>query len=207
MSVSIQDIKSCLKEYEFSYLFRDLLGWNQKPEAIQHITYQEQSYDFHLVSDKSGFKVYLHTCPSHIYPMAVLKQLDTRLTDVAAAHLTIFVDAQHRNQLWLWIKRQGGRATSYPTYMNELQSGELLAQKVHSLYINIEYELQNGIHLVDVIERVIQGFDVERVTRAFYDGSKSQKALKISTKNSSTRSRTFPIKLISSGTPLSCLTA
>jgi len=93
-------------------------------------------------------------------------------------HTTIFVDAQHENQLWLWIKRQGSRATAYPTFLNELQSGELLAQKVRSLYIDLQDELQNGINLIDVIDRVTQGFDVEKVTRAFYDGSKGQEGFK-----------------------------
>jgi tRNA1(Val) A37 N6-methylase TrmN6 len=174
MSVNIQDIKSYLTNYEFFYLFRVLLGWNQKPEATRHIIHQEQNYDFHLVAEKSDFKIYLHTCTPRIYPMSMLKQLDARLVDVAAAHLTIFIDAQHHNQLWLWIKRQSDHATTYPTYMNKLQSGELLAQKVRNLYIDIEEELQKGIHLVDVIDRVVQGFDVERVTRAFYDGSKAK---------------------------------
>jgi hypothetical protein len=178
MSVNIQDIKSCLKDCEFPHLFRELLGWDQYPEAPCPITYQEQRYDFQMIAEKSGFKIYLHTCPSRIYPMPLLKKLDELLADRAAAHLTIFVDAQHDNQLWLWIKRQGNRATTYPTYMNKLQSGELLAQKVRSLYIDIEEELQKGINLVDVIDRVIQGFNVETVTRAFYDGSKKEEGFK-----------------------------
>ncbi len=38
--------------------------------------------------------------------------------------------------------------------------------------------MQNGINLIDVIDRVTQGFDVEKVTRAFYDGSKGQEGFK-----------------------------
>lgn len=178
MSVDIQLIKSCLKGYDFSYLFREALGWDQRPEAIRPITYREQRYEFKLVAEKSGFKIYAHTCASRIPPMPVLKQLDDLLGDYAAAHLTIFVDAQHENQLWLWIKRQGSQGTTYPTFLNKLQSGELLAQKVRSLYIDLQDELQNGINLIDVIDRVTQGFDVERVTRAFYDGSKDQEGFK-----------------------------
>jgi hypothetical protein len=181
MSVSIQDIKACLKEFkedEISFLFRELLGWDQQPEAPRPITYKELRYNFKQVADKRGFKIYVHTCASQIPPMSVLKQLDALLADVAAAHLTIFIDAQHENQLWLWIKRQGNHATPYPTFLNKRQSGELLAQKVRSLYIDLDEELKKGINLIDVIDRVIQGFDVERVTRAFYDGSKKEEGFK-----------------------------
>jgi hypothetical protein len=181
MSVDIQKIKLCLKGYEFSdfsYLFREVLGWDQRPEATRPITYRGQRYEFRLVAEKSGFKIYVHICASRIPSMPVLKQLDDLLGDYAAAHLTIFVDAQHENQLWLWIKRQGSQATTYPTFLNKLQSGELLAQKVRSLYIDLQDELQNGINLIDVIDRVTQGFDVERVTRAFYDGSEDQEGFK-----------------------------
>ncbi len=175
MSVDIQQIKSYLKSYNFSKLFREVLGWDQHPEAPRPIIYGEQRYDFTQVAEKFGFKIYLHTCASRIPEMSLLKRLDEELDKRAAAHLTIFVDAQHENQLWLWIKRQGrAPASVYPTRLNRLQSGELLAQKVNSLYVDLEEEEKGELTLIDIINRVTQGFDVEKVTRTFYDGFKDQ---------------------------------
>ncbi|MEO6887532.1 MAG: DNA methyltransferase [Ktedonobacteraceae bacterium] len=174
MNADIQDIKSYLKSYNFSKLFREVLGWDQHPEASHPIVYGEQRYEFTLVAEKFGFKIYLHTCASRIPDMALLKQLDEKLNVRAAAHLTIFVDAQHDNQLWLWIKRDGKRSIVYPTRLSRIQSGELLAQKVNSLYVDLKEEEKGDLTLIDILNRVMRGFDVEKVTQTFYNGFKDQ---------------------------------
>ncbi len=177
MSADIQQIKSYLKEFKepaFSKLFLNVLGWDRLSEAPSNIAYKGQHYKFMPLAEKRGFKIYLHTCTDHIPDMTSLKQLDERLEMRAAAHLTIFLDAKHENQLWLWVKRQNNHTPTYSTRLNKLQTGELLAQKVSSLNIDLEEEEKNELRLVDILNRVTQGFDVEKVTKAFYDGFQKQ---------------------------------
>jgi hypothetical protein len=173
MSADIQLIKKYLKSFEecgLSTLFREVLGWDWLPENLPPIEYKGKQYTFTVLAHKRYFKVYLHTCESDIPPLSELKQLDARLVVRAEAHLTIFLDAKHENQLWLWINRQGNHAIPYPTRLNKRQTGELLAQKVSYLYVDLEEEEKNGLTLMDILNRVTRGFDVEKVTQKFYDG-------------------------------------
>src|SRR5579883_1030740 len=173
MSADIQQIKKCLKSFderELSRLFREVLGWDWLPENLPPIEYKGKQYTFAVLAHKRYFKVYLHTCESDIPPLSDLRQLDEKLVIQAEAHLTIFLDAKHENQLWLWINRQGNRAIAYPTRLNKRQTGELLAQKVSYLYVDLDEEEKNDLTLADIINRVTRGFDVEKVTQKFYDG-------------------------------------
>jgi hypothetical protein len=173
MSADIQQIKKCLKSFderELSRLFREILGWDWLPENLPPIEYKGKQYTFAVLAHKRYFKVYLHTCESDIPPLSDLRQLDEKLVIRAEAHLTIFLDAKHENQLWLWINRQGNRAIAYPTRLNKRQTGELLAQKVSYLYVDLDEEEKNDLTVADIINRVTRGFDVEKVTQKFYDG-------------------------------------
>src|SRR5579875_2885017 len=128
---------------------------------------QNQDYHFTYLASKAGFKIYLHTFPESIPNEHTLKQLDQRLRYAAEEHLTIFADAAHENQAWLWVKRKSGQPNA--TRLNRLnknQSGELLAQKIARLFVSIDEE--PTIKLTGILDRVNLAFDTEKVTNQFY---------------------------------------
>jgi hypothetical protein len=74
-----------------------------------------------------------------------------------------------------WVKREQGKplAPRLNRYYKG-QSGELLARKLEALAIAIDEE--DRLHMAEVAGRVAKAFDVERVTRKFYDRFKLEHA-------------------------------
>jgi len=176
MKADRQKIKRNLKLCEFTKIFTQELGWDNLREAPITITYKHQDYKFIPLAHKKKFKIYLHTFSGRIPEAQILKQLDLLLNSSAAAHLTIFVDAQRENQAWLWVKRVGegtkGRSVPRLHRYNINQNGESLVQKIEKLFISLDDE--EHLTLTSVLDRVMQGFDVEKVTKTFYEGFKKE---------------------------------
>src|SRR5260221_2751716 len=80
------------------------------------------------------------------------------------------------NQAWQWVKREEGkRLAPRPHRYHKGQSGELLAQKLERLAIRLEEE--EHMQMTEVAGRVARAFDVERVTKKFYDRFKLEHAV------------------------------
>lgn len=176
MGPNIQQIKQWLKEFEFLEFFKEELGWNsltkERPLVLPH---KEQTHIFKPLAHKEKFKIFLYTFQENIPDGKILTQIDRLLDHYAKEHLTIFVDARHENQAWLWVKK--GEKPSRITRLNRLnknQSGELLAQKIARLYVSIEEE--DSTTLAHIVERVNLAFDVEKVTARFYKKFKDKHA-------------------------------
>src|SRR5689334_19005016 len=105
MKADLQKIKRDLKAGKFDDIFKQELGWDNLQDAPVEVSYKGQKYLFTSLTQKRGFKIYLHIFPDRIPEEQLLKQLDKGLNDFAAAHLTIFVDAKRENQAWLWVKQ------------------------------------------------------------------------------------------------------
>src|SRR5438067_3506026 len=141
MRADIQQIKCNLKAFKIEEIFKEELGWNHLREAPIVI---DNKYTFTPVAEKAGFKIYQHTFAGRIPEAQDLKPLGLKLNDFAAAHLTIFVDANQENQAWLWIKEErenNQRHMKTRLYrFNKHQSGEALAQQIVWLFISLDEE-------------------------------------------------------------------
>src|SRR5258708_27798337 len=128
MSASIQQIKSALKSCRFESLFLELLGWDHlHKSAAQSISYRGQEYRFTPLAHKAEFKVYLHIFDGPLPAESLLKHLDRALDLHAVEHMTIFVDANKENQVWLWTKKVHGQTTrSRVNWLRKQESGERL---------------------------------------------------------------------------------
>ncbi|MFI5275113.1 MAG: DNA methyltransferase, partial [Ktedonobacterales bacterium] len=99
---------------------------------------------------------------------ATRKKIDAQATKLHREHLIIYADASKSRQFWQWVKRQPGRPTAYrgETYTSG-QSGERLAQRLAQLYVDLLEE--ESLTLTETAGRVRQAFDVDKVTKRFYD--------------------------------------
>ena len=88
-------------------------------------------------------------------------------------HLIIYTDAEKTTQIWQWVKREQGKplACREHRYHSE-QSGESLIQKLEAIAFSLEEE--EGLTLPDVTGRVRAAFDVEPVTKKFYNRFKAE---------------------------------
>ncbi len=87
--------------------------------------------------------------------------------------LIVFADKVKGRQIWQWMRREPGKPLAIRAYpWSTGQSGELLLQKFEHLVVTLEQEDEIGMG--DILRGVRSGFDVEKVTRKFYERFKAE---------------------------------
>src|SRR5713226_3970167 len=173
-----QRIQRYLKAFDFTALFIEELGWDYLREPPLYITLDEQyTYTLRPLVEKRGVKVYVCDPNSQgkIPDDPTLRKIEREVTRHAYEHILIYVDAAKENQVWQWVKREPGKPLA-PRYnrLHKIQSGELLALKLQALAFAISEE--ERLNTLAVSGRVREAFDVEHVTRKFYDRFKIEHA-------------------------------
>jgi type I restriction-modification system DNA methylase subunit len=168
MSVNLLNVKKHIRNFDFTTLFIDELGWNNPPRRqLLPVTIGQQTFTLHTVAEKGGFQVFLCKVEEGEIPYAnERKKFEKQITPLAAEHLLIFSDGN--KQLWQWALREPKMPLRLFTERFETGSGgERLAQKLQHLEITLEDE-ERGIGITDVTGRSRKAFYVEKVTRQFY---------------------------------------
>src|SRR6266700_3822690 len=172
-----QKIRRCLRDFNFKALFVEELGWNILGEPPLMIPVEGTTYVLRPLVEKRGVRVFVcePDADGHIPADAVLRKIEREVIRYAYEHFLISVDEAREHQVWLWVKReQGKRLASRMHRYHRGQSGELLAQKLENLSIGLEEE--ERLQMTEVAGRVARAFDVERVTKKFYDRFKHELA-------------------------------
>ena len=171
MPVSIEELRPHLQAFDFPSLFVESLGWDHfqgEPLAIPVDGYE---YALKPVAEKAQFAVF-ECAPGSDgaipdYPLR--RKIETQVTKRAFEHLVIFVDAARTQQVWQWVKRQAGKPIACREHQfNAGQTGQPLLQRLDSFLFTLEDEAK-GIVIGDVTASVAKGFDVEKVTKRFYE--------------------------------------
>ena len=104
---------------------------------------------------------------------ATRRKIQREIAKSVHEHLIIYTDTDKTTQIWQWVKREPGKplACREHRYHSE-QSGESLIQKLEAIAFSLDEE--ENITLTDVTGRVRAAFDVERVTKRFYDRFKAE---------------------------------
>src|SRR5260370_29298470 len=176
MSAMIGQIKTNLKAGRFEMIFKEVLGWNRLPrEGEPTIHLHGQDCRVTPLAEKGSFKFYLCTFAADLPAERVLKQLDRELDIYAVEHMTIFTDARRENQAWLWTKKEPEQpARSFTHWLRKQNSGERLARQLDELFISIKEEEEHPPSLTDIRARVNRAFNIETVTKIFYEKFKEQ---------------------------------
>ena len=175
MQINRDRIRQLLRDFEFESLLVKL-GWDYHTQRI-NITIDETEYLLTAIAEKRGMAVFLCSAT----PDRTIPDRQTRLKIQREAgksvheHLIIFTDTEQDTQIWQWVKREPGKplACREHRYYNE-QSGESLIQKLETIAVSFDDE--EGLTLIDVRGRVRAAFDMERVTKRFYDRFKREHA-------------------------------
>src|SRR6266702_509061 len=172
-----QKIQQHLRDFNFKTLFVEELGWDILGEPPLMIPVEGTTYVLRPLVEKRGVRVFVcePDAKGRIPADGVLRKIEHEVIRSAYEHFIIYVDAVRENQVWLWVKReQGKRLASRMHRYHRGQSGELLAQKLERLAIGLEEE--ERLQMTEVAGRVARAFDVERVTKKFYDRFKHELA-------------------------------
>lgn len=158
-----------LRNYDFSGLFTQELGWNWHKQTLPVTLKSGTTFTLTAVAHQKGMVAY-HLALAANTPMpdyATRRQIEQKVSQATRENIVIYTDAGQTTQIWQWVKRSPGQPTAAREHcFHKNQSGEGLLQKLGALFISLAEE--ENLTLVDVTSRVQRGFDVERITKEFY---------------------------------------
>jgi len=190
MTINLRLARRSLQEFNFSELFIEELGWDNASRQKIFLTIDGKEYQLEQIAQKRGMVVY--GC-SAIPEYQIRAKIDNEALKYGREHFIIYHGK--REQVWQWVRREQGRPIArreQRIYAN--QSGtELLLQKLEAIAISFAEE--ENLTIVDVTSRTRRAFDVDRVTKRFYDFSKKN------TINSFLRLSVFNLSSIELGIP------
>ncbi|MCL5109005.1 MAG: hypothetical protein M1401_09115 [Chloroflexi bacterium] len=169
-----QTIRSYLLRGDFRRLFTQELGWDRYGGGLS-VAVGDQTFNLEGIAQKRGAQVFLCSPDGsgRIPPYAVRQKVDREVAKSAREHLIIFADASRARQAWQWVARGPGRPASYREYRFEPgEKEESLAQKLAAIAIPLSDEEE--LTLTGVVNRLVDSFDRDPVTKRFYERFKKE---------------------------------
>ena len=179
MQINRDQIRQLLRDFDFETLVIEKLGWDRHTAElntqIRETDGDESEYQLTAIAQKRGMAVFLcsTTADGSIPDYPTRRKIEQEVAQSVHEHLIIYADAEQTTQIWQWVKREPGRPDAcreHPYHRG--QSGEALIQKLETITFSLAEE--EGVTLPDVTGRVRAAFDVERVTKRFYDRFKTE---------------------------------
>ena len=169
MSLDRNRARQLLAKGEFQSIFIEELGWDRHSSPLE-ITAAAAPVRLQALAQKRGMVVYHCPPPSGEklpdYPHR--RKIEQQVAKSAHEHLIVFTDAGNETQVWQWVKREHGKPAACREHVfHRSQPGDALLQKLEAIAFTLEEE--ERLSLTDVTSRTRAGFDVERVTKRFYD--------------------------------------
>ncbi|MBX3177603.1 MAG: SAM-dependent methyltransferase [Candidatus Hydrogenedentes bacterium] len=174
MPIDRKAVLNRLKESDLDGLFIQELGWDHF-KSTHTIELDGCAYDLHGIAEKRGMAVF--HCPTDggsvlpAYPMRV--RIERQAAKIAHEHIIVFTGPAGSAQVWQWVKREPGKpAACREHHYHDGHSGEALFQKLEAIAFTLEEE--ESIALPDVTRRARKAFDVEKVTKKFFERFKKE---------------------------------
>jgi hypothetical protein len=169
MPADYQRIQQRLKAFDLTGLFTQELMWNYFPAATRplEVPVDGSTYTLKPVAQR-GMGVYECVPPSddQFPKYAIRRKIDAQVSKTAREHIIIFHDLANTVQVWQWVKREAGKPSACREQLfYKGQSGDALAQKIQG----IAFGLEDEANVAEAVAKVGAAFDVEKVTKKFYD--------------------------------------
>lgn len=174
MNFNAENARKLLADFDFAKLFIEELGWDRHSA---NLTVPIAGVDFPVraVAEKRGMAVWVCEAPAgqKIPDRATRRKIETQVAKTTLEHLIVFIDAIRAEQVWCWARRETGKPASVPEHFWYASSGNRgFLQKLQAIAFSLAEE--STLTLVDVTARARTAFDVERVTKRFYDQFKTE---------------------------------
>jgi hypothetical protein len=172
MPANYQNIQKRLQAFDFTGLFTQELMWNHYSVRDLLLTVDGVMYTLKPVAER-GMAVFECAPPADAqFPRyATRRKIDTQVSKTAREHIIIFHDNANTVQVWQWVKREAGKPSACREQLfYRAQSGDALTQKIQG----IAFELEDDPTVLEAVSKVGAAFDVERVTKRFYDQFKTE---------------------------------
>ena len=167
-------IKKHLENFDLQPLFIEELGWDHGGGDTE-IAIGDNSFALKAVAHKRGMVAYQYVAVSdNTFPDHPTRQkIEKTVAKTVREHIIVYASHDKTAQYWQWVKREPGRPDRSRLHIyHRDQPGEALIQKLEHLVFTLKEE--DDLTIVDVSGRVRAAFDVERVTKRFYDHFKTE---------------------------------
>lgn len=170
MKIDVAVVRQCLKSFDFSTLFREHLGWDNCQIKVD-IPVDGRNIPLCALAQKRGFVAF--ACDGPIPDRATRLKIDHQTTKSVREHFVIYADKSTGQQVWQWVRREQGKPLASRDHRFDIrQSGDPLIQRLDQIAVTLDEEEE--ITVVDVAGRARAAFDVDRITKRFYDRFKSE---------------------------------
>jgi hypothetical protein len=169
MSLNAARARDLLARGDLRALFVEELGWDRHSAALQ-VTVGQSTHSLSALAHKRGMVAWQHAAADggRIPDYAERRKIEHQVAKSAHEHLIVFTDPRGETQVWQWVKRELGKPAACREHtFHRSQPGDALLQKLQAIAFTLEEEEQ--LSLTDVTSRARTGFDVEKVTKRFYD--------------------------------------
>lgn len=170
MVIETARVRPYLQSGDLPDLFIEELGWDRYPGGPLVVDAGQRRWALQGVAQKRGLAVLLVPPDADgAIPARPLRQrIEREVARRVHEHLLIFADAAGTERLWQWARREPGGPIVYREHRQRAGQGDaVLVERLQALAFSLDEEARLGIS--DVTSRVRAAFDVDRVTRRFYD--------------------------------------
>jgi hypothetical protein len=174
MNINVESVRKHLQSFEFRKLFINELGWD-KANVDSNVMVDDQEFILKAIAQKRGLVVFQCPCVDGLlFPdYATRRKIDAKVRKSYHEHLIIFTDSGNTQQKWQWVRREMGKSSAGREFgFVKGQTGEELVQRLGALAFSLDEE--ERLTILDVTNRVRAGFDVEQVTKRFYERFKTE---------------------------------
>jgi len=178
MPIQIDQLRTPLQAFDFKALFTRGLGWITAKAALPTMDADGKTYVFTPIAEQGGLivaecVVVASDPQGHLPPVTTRRKLSNEFARLHYEHILIFTDIKRTTSVWLWPKRDDGKTKSREQTYRKGQPGDLLLSKLAGIAFTLDELDDTGrASITEVSERVTRAFDVERITRRFYDNFK-----------------------------------
>ena len=167
-------VKQHLENFDLRSLFIQELGWDLGG-AHTEATVADRTFVLEAIAHKRGLVAYQYvadsddTFPDH----PTRRKIEQAVSKTAREHLIVYASHNRDALYWQWVKREPGRPDRWRQHIYRRgQPGEALIQKLEQIVFALDEE--GDLTIVDVSGRVRAAFDVEKVTKKFYERFKKE---------------------------------
>ncbi|MBI4469786.1 MAG: SAM-dependent methyltransferase [Acidobacteria bacterium] len=169
MPLNIARARERLANGDLHALFIEELGWDRHAATLE-VNIDGSRLALRALAHKRGMIAYQCPTPAgqRLPDYSHRRKIEHQVAKSAHEHLIVFTDTTNETQVWRWVKREPGKPDACREHtFHRSQPGDALLQKLSAIAFTLEEE--ERISLPDVTRRARAGFDVERVTKRFYD--------------------------------------
>jgi hypothetical protein len=174
MPFKIAEARKTLQAFDLKKLFIEEMGWDN-PGSDLVIRFSGQNIKLKAVAQKRGFGVFVVPPVDGKMPdYAARRKVETEVRKSVHEHILIFTDSNGHAQKWQWVRREPNKPTTAREFeFSKGQSGDPLLYRLEKMFFSMDEEGKVG-GITYAANRVRSAFDVEKVTKKFYERFKDE---------------------------------